>query len=259
MTNTATSIQELVAQFQKDLAQAISFAEYAIANKDSVLVKGLIVADRDMRYAIEENHLQTAIKILTESLTHAAWTKYFESINLSKCVTSDVYWKAKANYTYDNPESRKKLSNIHDLKPFTVENIEAFNAQYLTVNEAAMNKAVIQMLWQTGEFRKRSTEYKPRLTFKGALILVADKARIERDQLNAIAEMLLALEYYQGKETPSTRIGEIRALMGGHHPKDTEIQILEGVSIILKSSGSLELRLDKSIVALLNSKLPATA
>lgn len=212
------------------------------------------MADAQLCGAIEDGSLQGATKILTASMCHAAWSNYFAAIQLRQCLTGDAYQKAVMNYTYDIPQERQMIKGIRELKDFTVANIEAFNAQYLTVNEEALSKAVTVLPYHAG-----NKEYKPRQTIKAVVTLVSDKGRIDREIINLIAEVLLALEHYQGQEFKPTRMGEIRELITGHHPLDTEIQIIKGVSLVLKSSSSLEIRLDKAHTELLNSKLAATA
>ena len=253
------AVKELLEQFQAAQAKQVELIELATTNKDSLLVKSLTVADRQVRWAVESGRKDTLERHLIDSLRHVVWGLYFNLIDFNKCVSTDVYWKAITAYQFANSEKRDYYNDVRELKDFTAENIEAFNAQFLKPSEELMQKAIKTLLYRTGDWRKYNKEYKARQTFKDVVSGTYEQSRIMTDRGNEIAEVLLALEYYQGKELTATRIGELRHEIGLPKPMDTETKVIDGVTVILKSSGSLELRLDKSVVALLNSKLPVEA
>lgn len=254
-----TVIENLLKQYAQDLEQSKQLIAYALQNKDSFLIQSVTLVDSDLRWAVEQGKESSLVRNITNGIRHAAWKAYFNEISLSKQLTTDKYWKAIKEYGFDNAEKRRLINGVTEIKDFTLENIEEFNNKFLTISEAEQVKALNDILYRTGkDYRSHNSEFKTRQTFVGK-VSGGEKPCVDWNFADELANALSAINYFRGIQMDADYIGQMRNTLKERKEWNEEVVITEGISYVLKTSLSVELRIDKSILPLINSKVTINA
>src|SRR5690606_18332175 len=128
------AVQQLVEKYQQELVKTVQLIDFALANKDSLLVKSMVMVDTDLKLALDSNKKDLLEKNLVTSIRHFAWKEFFSIAQINTSMISI------ADYNYDSSIKRQLLRGKTELKDFTLENIESLYAVYTAYDESLIVK-----------------------------------------------------------------------------------------------------------------------